>query len=151
MTDFNVTFSLLGTQRLLEKVEKARKFSSEFSAPLDILADRMLRFHIQRFRAQVTPDGANWRQSNAARLENRATLQDTGQLLRSMRVFGKTENQRKVGIPSSDSRNTRIGQKHNSSGDGSKRNIIRRFIGFNNTEHDQLDAILEERLKKIFN
>ena len=83
-------------------------------------------------------------------LENRATLQDTGQLLKSMLVFGKTKNERKVGIPSSDGRNTKIGRQHNSIGDGTRRNVVRRFIGFNNTEHDQLNAILEERLKKIF-
>ena len=52
--------------------------------------------------------------------------------------------------PSSDARNTRIGSKHNSIGDGSRRNVVRRFIGFNNTELDQLNAILTERLKKVF-
>lgn len=150
MTDFNVSFSLLGTSRLLERLEKASKFSSDFSAPLDILAEKMLQFHVSRFKAQIDPDGANWKQSNAARLERRPTLQDTGQLLRSLSVFGKTTNERRVGIPSSDSRNTRIGRTHNSIGDGTKRNVVRRFIGFNNTELDQLNAILEERLKKIF-
>lgn len=150
MTDFNASFSLLGTAILLQKIEQASKFSSEFSAPLDILAEKMLQFHISRFKAQTDPDGANWRQSNAARIFNRPTLQDTGQLLRSLAVFGKTKNERKIGVPTSDARNTKVGRTHNSIGDGTKRNVVRRFIGFNNTELDQLNAILEQRLKKIF-
>lgn len=150
MTNVNVKFSLLGTDALLARLEKASKFSSEFSAPLDILAEKMLQFHVSRFKAQVDPDGANWRQSRASILERRPTLQDTGRLLRSLAVFGKTKDERKVGVLTTDERNTRIGSTHNSIGDGTRKNVIRRFIGFNNTELDQLNAILEERLKKIF-
>lgn len=149
MTDTVVVFSLLGTDALFSKIDKATKFAGDFSAPLDILAARMLQFHISRYDSQQTPDGGNWKQSRRSFFEKRPTLVDTGRLRRSMVVFGKTKDSVKVGIPSSDQRNTRIGRVHNTTGDG-KRKIIRRFIGFNNSELDELNGILKNRLDNIF-
>lgn len=146
-----ITFSLKGTEALLNKIESARKFAvgDELTKTLDILAKRMLQFHTSRFKAEETPDGGNWRQSRKAFVERRPTLQDTGKLLRSIVIFGATDNSRRVGIPSSDARNTRIGRIHNSVGDG-KRKIVRRFIGFNNAELDILNKLMTDRLNKIF-
>ena len=147
----DLKFSLKGTVRFLNRIKSAEKFSKGdgLNKMLDILAEKMLEFHVSRFKSEQTPDGGNWKQSRRAFAEKRATLQDTGRLLRSMVIFGVTANARQVGIPSSDSRNTRIGTIHNSVGDG-KRKVIRRFIGFNNTELDKLNKLMADRLGKIF-
>jgi hypothetical protein len=147
----DVKFTLRNAPELLKALATAEQFGkgSELSKTLDTVAQKLLEFHISRFKAEQTPDGGNWLRSLASIRESRPTLQDTGQLLRSIKIFAETPTQRQVGIDPSDTRNFEIGLKHNTLGDG-KRKIIRRFIGFNNSELDQIEAILSDRLNKVF-
>ena len=145
-----VNFRASVSGNALSKLDRLEHELEEFN-PLDIAA-RIVRENLKnRFLQTVDPDGQVWEPSRAA-LRRQAngrsgkTLFDTGRLFRSIQIHDQSDDSVKVGIPSSDDRNTRIGKVHQVTG---FRGTVRRFIGINDKDVSDVTNELNKRLKRL--
>lgn len=113
------------------------------SALLDEAAAMLLNRIKTRFLAQVSPDGVPWVPSMAARMRERTgrgggTLYDTGNLFRSIQLFGNGPSMRGIGTDVS------YGANHQFGLNGMLR---REFMGFSKEDTTVVSGIVREKVR----
>lgn len=106
-------------------------------AVIDPVAAVMFNKVRTRFLAQQTPDGVDWEQSQAAMMEKRQTLFDTGRLFRSIQLYREQEGQAAIGT------DVPYAPDHNNGENGQKQ---REFLGFSEQDEQLAYLIVEAQL-----
>lgn len=106
-------------------------------AIIDPVAAVMFNRVRTRFLAQQTPDGVDWEQSQAAMMEKRQTLFDTGRLYRSIQLYREQEGKAAIGT------DVPYAQDHNNGENGQ---VQREFLGFSEQDEQLAYLIVEAQL-----